>query len=65
MSVERAYQSILAFENVLKAFGIPSTGRTEIMSVIFFCKICFDVKDSCSCFETDSGVFWLESSKIY
>ena len=62
--VERAYQSILAFENVLKAFGIPSTERTESIAYIFFCKICFNVIHSCSCFENDFGIFWLESSKI-
>ena len=39
MFVERAYQSILAFVNVLKAFGISSTERTESIAFIFFFKI--------------------------
>ena len=63
MCVDRAYQSIMAFENVLKVFGIPSTERTESTAFIFFFKICFNVIHSRSCFENDSGVFWLDSSE--
>ena len=40
---------------MLEAFSIPSTERTERIAFIFFCKICFNVIHSCSCFENDSG----------